>query len=424
MGLSLGCCITTACCNALCCICSKCGAPRRVFARLGYVVFSLICVVFSIIMLYFGNYIFSYFNKFLDCPDDHTKDSCLRISAVYRMSFILAIFHLVLFLICLCKSKISSAIHEGAWPLKIIIIVALYICTFFINNSVLKVYGYITMVTSGIFLVYEAILLIDLACVWNSSWVSSYDSEKSPCCWMTLLIVFTAIFYAGGLTICILMYAYYYSHWWTVFITTLTIISGIIFSILTLLKLSESSSLFTCSLVYLFISCMNASVILSDPYRIVSKNSLLQIFLGLIFLYIVLFYVSGTTVESKHAIENNENNSNKPMPVATGAGDVVMEKTNDEEVKLESQESQEENLPDVTIQTALFHLLMMFASLYLAMVLTNWGAPNLDDFYKNYTDFSKEWLGFGMKLASQWITTLLFIWCLIAPKVCPGRDFS
>jgi len=357
-----------------------------------------------------------------------TKDACLQISAVYRVSFALAIFHFILFLICLCKGSLSTAIHEGAWPLKIVILIAIYVCSFFIDNSVMKVYGYIAMVISGLFLVYEAILLIDIAYTWNNYWISSYDKGGSSNCWMALLIIFTFIFYGLGLTFCVLMYVYYSSKWYLIFLTTLTLVAGVAFTVLSILRFAESASLFTCSLIFCFISSMNASVILSDPYRTNAKNTPLQISIALVFLYMVLFYVSGTTVEKKNAIQKKEDKENEETPIVSKAGEAVMEKDDGEEVVITHNEGEndgkEEKLPEVTLQTALFHLLMVFVAFYLAMILTNWGAPNIGNDHENYHGFSKEWLGFGMKLASQWMATSLFIWCLIAPKVCSNRVFS
>eukprot|EP00826_Nyctotherus_ovalis_P044250 TRINITY_DN4769_c0_g1_i1.p1 TRINITY_DN4769_c0_g1~~TRINITY_DN4769_c0_g1_i1.p1 ORF type:complete len:438 (+),score=96.10 TRINITY_DN4769_c0_g1_i1:107-1420(+) len=428
MGLSIGCCIGTACCNALCCLCSKCGTPRRVFARLGYIILSLVLVLFSLLMLFYGDYVFSVFNRFIRCPDGVTKDACLQISAVYRMSFTLAIFHFLLFLICLCKGPLPTAIHEGAWPIKILFVVGLYFGSFFIRNSVFEIYGYIAMVLSGLFLIYEMILLIDIAYTWNSHWVGGYDSGRSSKCWMVLLIIFTVVFYGLGLTVCILMYIYYSSKWWSILLTTLTIFSDVVFSALSVLKFAENASLFTCSLIFCFVSCMNASVILSDPYMDNSKNALLQIFIGLAFLYLVLFYVSGTTVEKKKAVDGVSDKNEEGIPIVSKAGEVVMEKDEGEEVAITHKSGrdsdEEEKLPEITLQTALFHLLMTFVAFYFSMVLTNWGAPNIGSSEKHYRGFSKRWLGFGMKLTAQWVATLIFVWCLIAPKVCPNRDFN
>ena len=402
MGISAGCCVKTACCYAACSLCSKCGAPRRVFARLAYVIFALIWAIFSIVMLFYGDYVFSIFNKFLDCPYDETEESCIQISAVYRTSFTLVIFHLILFCICLLKGPLPSAINEGAWPLKILLSIGLYVLTFFISNSFFKIYGYVAMVLSGIFIIYEMILLIDLAYTWNGHWVSSYDNsnEAGSSCniWIVLLFTFTFIFYGLGIVICVYMYMEYYEGWWTILLTSITIGAAILYTIISLLPVIENGSIFTCSLIFLFSSCLNASAVMSDPTLEGKTNSLIQISIGLVFLFVILFYISGTTSDNKDKIQKSANEKTKAPTPISGAGNIAMEKS---EEALEAparsyntiEQKEEEELPQNTTATALFHLVMVFVAFYFAMLLTNWGAPNIDDDIKNYTGFSKEWLG-------------------------------
>lgn len=68
--------------------------------------------------------------------------------------------------------------------------------------------------------------------------------------------------------------------------------------------------------------------------------------------------------------------------------------------------------------TILFHLIMTVASVYYAMVLTNWGNPsvnnNIDDF------FGVSWLSFWVKICSQWAALLLFLLTLLIP-LCAHR---
>ena len=298
------CCIGTGCCIGCCFVCSKCGAIPRVFARIAYVCFALFWIVVSIIFLFYGNYIFSVFNGYLGCPKDSNLDSCIQISAVYRTSLTLAIFHLVLFLICLFKSKVSSAIHEGVWPIKFLVVIGIFIGTLFITNSFFKGYGYFAMVMSFFFLVYEMILLIEIAYSWNKMWIGQYEqsSEKNSSeytfCWAAIIITGTIIFYSGGLIICILLFIYYHSIPWHIADTSLTIVFGIAFSIISVSPIVKSGgSLFTCSLVFLFTSCLCASSILSDPSIISPGVMTSQIFIGLAFMFLVLFYVSATTID-------------------------------------------------------------------------------------------------------------------------------
>jgi hypothetical protein len=413
-----------------------------VFARIGYVFFALLWVVLSIIFLYYGHYIFDIFNRFLECPSDMTKDSCLQISAVYRTSFTLAIFHLFLFLVCLCPSALTSAIHEGAWGVKFLFVIGIYICTLFIPNSFFKGYGYFAMVAGFLYLLYQMILLIDLAYAWNKKWIGAYDKSEqaessATTCWAIIIITSTVIFDVGALIVCILLFYYFNSTGWHIAETTLTLAFALAYTVITVTPIVEGGSIFTCSLFFLFSSYMCATIILSDPYSTASEALTLQVFMGLAFMFLVLFYVSGTTRDASQPAASEP----KVQQVAAKAGSPVMEQgeggagseaapatvgpvVRSGNPNGDASEEPAEELPEVTLATALFHLLMTFASVYYAMVLTNWGVPNVKNPKDNDKSFGYEWLACGMKLAAQWAGTLLFVWTLIAPRVCPNRDFS
>ncbi len=71
--------------------------------------------------------------------------------------------------------------------------------------------------------------------------------------------------------------------------------------------------------------------------------------------------------------------------------------------------------------TVLFHLVMVTASIYYAMVLTNWGNPSINS--KVTDSFGVSWLSFWVKMISQWITFVLFFLTLLLP-LCSKRDYS
>lgn len=77
-----------------------------------------------------------------------------------------------------------------------------------------------------------------------------------------------------------------------------------------------------------------------------------------------------------------------------------------------------------------FHCVMASASMYMAMVLTDWGsdAAASDITFQDGEltgrayDLSVESL--WLKFASQWLTMILYGWSVIAPVACKGRDFA
>eukprot|EP00823_Brevimastigomonas_motovehiculus_P004906 TRINITY_DN335_c0_g1_i1.p1 TRINITY_DN335_c0_g1~~TRINITY_DN335_c0_g1_i1.p1 ORF type:complete len:339 (-),score=76.89 TRINITY_DN335_c0_g1_i1:201-1217(-) len=73
-----------------------------------------------------------------------------------------------------------------------------------------------------------------------------------------------------------------------------------------------------------------------------------------------------------------------------------------------------------------FHLIMCAASMYMSMVLTNWSS--FDEVKaENYGTDSGVDVGdisMWVKIISQWITFLVYIWVMLAPWLFPDRDWS
>lgn len=66
-----------------------------------------------------------------------------------------------------------------------------------------------------------------------------------------------------------------------------------------------------------------------------------------------------------------------------------------------------------------WHFYMCLASIYIGMLITNWTSANILTLDLQSNDF-----GFWVRAVIAWLTTLLYLWTLIAPKVFPERDFT
>lgn len=70
----------------------------------------------------------------------------------------------------------------------------------------------------------------------------------------------------------------------------------------------------------------------------------------------------------------------------------------------------------------MFHLIMIVASFYICMLLTNWGDAS---FVKSAIGaYSANESSFWIKIVLSWASCLLYIWTLIAPKILPNREFN
>jgi len=70
-----------------------------------------------------------------------------------------------------------------------------------------------------------------------------------------------------------------------------------------------------------------------------------------------------------------------------------------------------------------FHFVMAAAAMYMAMILTSWSdfKVGTEEPYQTY-DLGPE--SMWIKIVSQWLTQLLYIWTIVAPHVLKNRSFA
>ena len=105
----------------------------------------------------------------------------------------------------------------------------------------------------------------------------------------------------------------------------------------------------------------------------------------------------------------------KPVNVRTNDDN---EHTNVEDIHVESEI---EGFP-VTWNTIFFHFILLLASLYYPMLITNWGDPIINNSQSNF--FQANWISFWVKQSAQWACMVLYLYAMIAPLICKKRDFS
>jgi len=399
------------------------------------VLFAFLWVVLSTIFLYYGKYIFEFpFSNVLGCDqyeNGHERGiaACIGVSAVYRTSFTLVIFHLLLCLLCSCRNEVVSKLNEGAWPMKFIFVILVFLLSFLISNDFFMVYGYVAMVGSCLFIIYEMILIIDMAYSWNQAWVGNYDdgqSGSSRVCWGVMLIIGTLATVGGGLIVHILLMTNTLAEMEEVIVLDWVlaigpIVAAVVYFGLTIGQVVQGGSIFTCGLFFFFQSFITASGLFSDTERIEQRPGLmlLEIIIGLGFLFFVLFYM-GMRTEKDPPATTEAGEKTEAASLTEKVTNAVAEKKEDGQEVLTSEG---EVTQPVSEKAVLFHFLMAFASLYYSMVLSNWGSPVVDGRKAPY-GFSSDYLAKSVIFISQWIGILFFIWTLIAPRVCPNREYQ
>jgi hypothetical protein len=360
--------------------------------------------------------------------------------AVYRVCFSLASFFF-LFMVIMIGVRSSrdprSAIQNGFWFFKILIIVAICIGAFFIHSQsfglALMVIG---MIAAFLFILIQLVLLVDFAHAWNERWLGNYEETQSKI-WFTGLLTFTGLFYVASFIAVVLFYVYY-AHDGSCglhkFFVSFNMILCVIVSVVSVLpKIQEvnprsgllQSSVITAYTMYLTWSAMtNNQNTLCNPSFFGGHNSTTggtdvsaatlgvdwkSIVSLVIFLSCVL-YASIRTSSHSQMGKITLSSSEKTI-MSTGGNDGDVEHSGNNEA--------DDEADGVAYSYSFFHFMFFLASLYIMMTLTHWYRPSSD-----LTAFNANEPAMWVKISSSWVCLAIYAWTLIAPLVLTDRAFD
>lgn len=194
------CCAGQACCSCLCGVCGKAGVPARNFSKLGYVFFQLFWMLMAITMILAKGWMDIL--PFIKCPNPSASGDdrfeCLGPSAIIRISFVLTIFHTIVFIVILFRNDAASIFHDGCWTLKFLAVTGFFIGSLWINNDFFIGYMSVARYVSIPFLIIQAMLMLIVAYNVNDTLVGNYEAEGTDGLGCSGVIV---IFVTGILTI-------------------------------------------------------------------------------------------------------------------------------------------------------------------------------------------------------------------------------
>lgn len=76
----------------------------------------------------------------------------------------------------------------------------------------------------------------------------------------------------------------------------------------------------------------------------------------------------------------------------------------------------------ITTATILFQALLILSAIYLAMLLTNWGAPTYDSGSISFFT-GKTMTSYWCQLSAMWISQSIYMFSLLAPLIFRDRTF-
>ena len=370
------------------CTLGKCvTTDGRLSVKYANIMYLFILIIFTFVAFllqeWSGEFNFYSFN--IGCQDIPGVDvsACKGENAVYRISIGLASW----FIMVAFGSSCSQKIHSGFWGVKLISLLIITVGFFFIPIVGQNSYVQVARTVSGIFLVSQLVSFIDAAYHWNAFFVEkAFNNEMEVNKkWTSVILTICAMFMVGIIVCLSLFYLHYnYCIRQEVFITV-TVILVVFSTVLQLQTQETNSSLLTSCFVSMYAVYLCWSSISSDECN-PGQSSEAQLALA-------CFVSSLSLAWTCYATGTKDWNT----------GTRLIEDT-EEDTKEDTEGTQ---------SMFIFHLIMATGSIYMSMLLTNWGTVS------GQKSEAQMWVS----IISQWISVSIYLWTIVASKCCPQRDF-
>lgn len=416
----------------------------------------------------------------LQIADQEFQIACSGSQAAYRVCAGASFF----FLGSLIVAPICKIYHTGLWPVKFILWLGLIIACFFIPKPFYDGYIYVAMVGSMIYLILQVLSLMDCAyktheCMLNKSdeedeKKGSDEGEKCTGCKIAYVILsFTLI--AAFIAATVMMYITFGTHTAInnatgvaekngvpcaigVTVTTLMLIFAVILVILSVVgKLNVGllpGSFIICYLCWLTFSALSSNPDSTcNPFSVnpVTDRTVDTVF-AFLFIVLSLGWTAFSTAVTSPGLSRLHDGDEEYED--EDAGDLEMSerqaendlddvlsgnkkasasyKVDEKKKKLtDSDEEKDNNRNGSNVKyesckergkTAMFHVMMLMATFFAAMMTTNWEILEQQPNGTHYKTGSE--VAMWIQIATALLCFLIFVWTLIAPLACKNRIFD
>ncbi|CAB5364492.1 uncharacterized protein OCT59_005741 [Rhizophagus irregularis] len=364
-------CFSAAACNLAC---KSCNCNNSIATRIGFAIILLLNSMLAWIML--SDWAIKQLEKItydylhLNCQEG----TCYGILAVHRICFALSFFHFILGLLVIGVKDTHdnrAAIQNGWWGVKIIGWIIFVVASFFIPNQFFMFWGnYIALIGATLFILIGLVLLVDFAHTWSETCIEKWE-ESDDNKWKYLLI---------GSTLAMLL--------------TSIILTGIMYNFFAgsgcgLNQFFITFNLILCIIVIFL--CITPVVQEANPRSGLSQASM------------------------KTNLPNDfQSNSRSASYNAIESGIMPASALDDDD------DGHDDEKNGVAYNYGAFHFIFAVASMYVAMLLTNWNNINTTG-SEELVIIGQSIVAVWVKVVSSWICLLLYTWTLIGPVLMPER---
>mmetsp|Transcript_26231 Transcript_26231/g.67777 ORF Transcript_26231/g.67777 Transcript_26231/m.67777 type:complete len:445 (+) Transcript_26231:12-1346(+) len=208
VGTTLGSCFGTCCASCACSACTMACKGSAQGARVAYLLLLAAGVVLALVLRFaFAPAMASWEGvQLVDMCEGSIE--CTGNEAVYRVAGTLAAFYLGLGALCACPGDVGASAHRGFWAIKLFVLSTAMVGSLWVPNGAFDAFASVSRVASVLFVLYQGLLLIDFAYMWNGKWVG-LDEEADGFSWRAGILAICVALYAASFTGIGMMYSLY-----------------------------------------------------------------------------------------------------------------------------------------------------------------------------------------------------------------------
>jgi len=353
-------------------------------------------------------------------------DLCAGNQAVYRISASLFFFFALLGSLCACSGGFAASAHRGFWALKLFAWTVLLTVSLWVPNGFFDAYASVSRVASVLFVLYQGLLLIDFAYVWNGKWVA-LDEEADGFQWRAGILTVCVALYACCFTAIGFMYSLYTGEGcgFSRAVVTVSLLAILLFTGIGVSPIAPHGALLPSAViagdcVYLAYSALSSNPQAEcNPFSGGSTDGheTLHLVVGLAMAGVSIAFKANSAASSSHLLAAPE----QPTLLPLSASGVTAGMEPAAETSVSADEAEDENGP-LEDDAHFFHLMMAISCMYFGTLLTDWGTASPD--HDDISQYDVGWASAWVKVGTQWSIIVMYIWTLIAPALFPDRDFE
>lgn len=359
----------------------------------------------------------NFFKEWVGCGDiEDNEESCYGASLLFRISFILALIFLLLFLLMWPRDDFSYMVNKNCWYLKFLFPIFLIMGSYVIPNGFFKIYGAICKYLGLIYLFMQNMAFAEFFFRWGTSWKDKADKRGFYKIGMT---TFSILSFFGVVTLLVVGFALHWGEgcWGNRLVLIFNTIMVIILYLLTFAGIRDDVTLISTSFwnlytTYYYYSSVAGDIECSDvgdDWWFVP----LEIIISIILVTIVVAFLAYA----------------RNLPIFEEEGTKEAEGKTKEDIKYEEAvrkggNEEDEKIAKLEYRTYKYVWIMatfIFLCFYFINVINNWGRASL---FGHSWSYSNDNAGYYIKLLNGFLCTIYYFTVLTLPLCCKKFKFG